>query len=228
VPADPCRLGLVALGDSITVGHGGMQSGLGSQAWAHWLAQALDLPFTGLAQNGQTAPGVLAEQVPRLDGKRYDLGCLAIGVNDVRAESWDPQTYEDAYTTSLATLAEACDRTLTLTIPHALGLPPAGPKVEQANAAIERAAATHGTTVTDLRDLRSRAHIWADRVHATATGQVVIADRAARALRAAGTGVPRLPSDLARPSRPDLAYARHYAQRALREHARAAWVTRRP
>ena len=44
-----CRLGVVALGDSITNGHGGMQAGLGSHSWAQWLAHAIELPFTKLA-----------------------------------------------------------------------------------------------------------------------------------------------------------------------------------
>jgi hypothetical protein len=68
--------------------------------------------------------------------------------------------------------------------------------------------------------------VWADRVHATATGQVAIADRAARALRAAGAPVPRLPSEVARPPRPDLLYAVHYARRTLREHARSRLAVR--
>ena len=82
--------GLVALGDSITYGHGGMQSGLGSQSWAQWLAEAMDLPFTRLAVNGATAQDVVAHQLPRLDGP-YDVGCLYVGGNDVRDPGWDPQ-----------------------------------------------------------------------------------------------------------------------------------------
>ena len=55
-----CRLGVVALGDSITNGHGGMQSGLGSQSWAQWLAQSLELPFTKLAQDGASAASAVS------------------------------------------------------------------------------------------------------------------------------------------------------------------------
>ncbi|MDQ5808601.1 MAG: GDSL-type esterase/lipase family protein [Actinomycetota bacterium] len=212
----PCRLGVLALGDSLTVGHGGMQSGLGSQSWAHWLAQALELPFTGLAVNGATAADVVRDQLPRIRGDRYDLGCVYVGVNDVRALDWEAAAYERDLDTVLAALAARCDRTLTATIPLGLGLPPAGEKVGEANAAIERVAARHGATVMDLRDFTGAAHVWADRVHATATGQVEIADRAARAL-----GADRLPSRLAQPPAPDVAYRWHYAKRALREHARA-------
>jgi lysophospholipase L1-like esterase len=221
VPA-ACRLGVLALGDSITVGHGGMQAGMGSQSWALWLASALALPYTTLARNGDTAAGVRRDQLPAIPGERYDLGCLHIGVNDVRADGWDARAYAADVDAVLAALAARCDRVLTLTIPRALGLPPAGAKVEEANAALEAAAAAHGAVVADLRDLAGAAHVWADRVHATATGQVALADRAALALRAAGADVPRLPSELARPPRPDLLYAVHYARRTVREHARAA------
>ena len=217
-----CRLGVLALGDSITVGHGGMQSGLGSQSWAHWLAQALELPFTGLAVNGATAPDVVRDQLPRIRGERYDLGVVYVGVNDVRAEEWDAAAYERDLDAIVRALAERADRTLTATIPLDLGLPPAGPKVAEANAAIERVAAAHGAVVVDLRGFTGAAHVWADRVHLTATGQVELADRAARAL-----GAERLPSRLADPPVPDLWYRWHYAKRAARERARVAWVRAR-
>src|SRR5688500_15814810 len=113
----PCRLGVLALGDSITYGHGGMQSGLGSQSWAHWLAQALELPFTNLARNAATAPDVVREQVPAIRGERYDLACVYVGVNDVRRLDWDPAAYERDVARILDALAARADRTLTLTIP---------------------------------------------------------------------------------------------------------------
>ena len=222
-------LGVLALGDSITVGHGGMQSGLGSQSWALWLAQALRLPFTSLAQNGQVAAGVLAEQVPAIPGERYDLGCVYVGVNDVRSVGFDAGAFARDVDAVLAGVAARCDVVLVLTIPLGLGLPPAGPvEVGAANAAISAAAERHGAVVCDLRGFAGRGVVWADRVHATATGQVALADRAALALRAAGVVVERLPSEVARPPRPDLAYARHYALRAVRERGRVAVERLRP
>ena len=88
--------GLVALGDSITYGHGGMQSGLGSQSWAQWLAEAMELPFTRLAVNGATAPDVVREQLPRLRGRGGATRSAAVyvGVNDVRDVGWDAAAYE--------------------------------------------------------------------------------------------------------------------------------------
>ena len=218
-----CRLGVVALGDSISNGHGGMQAMLGSQSWAHWLAQALDLPFLKLAIDGATAPGVVREQVPRLGDRAFDLGTLYVGVNDVRDVGWDAAAYARDVTVALGALAERCARTLALTIPLRLGLPPAGAKVEEANAAIERIAREHGAVVCDLRDLGGRRHVWADRVHLTATGQVEVADRAAAALAAAGMPFPRRPSDVAAPPsdpRSFMTYYGHYARRAVRERVR--------
>jgi lysophospholipase L1-like esterase len=210
------KAGVVALGDSITYGHGGMQSGLGCQSWAMWLAEALELPFTRLATNGATAPDVVREQLPRLR-RDHDLGCLYVGVNDVRNAGWDPAAYERDLTTITAALAARADRLVVCTIPRDLGLPPAGAKVEDANAAIERVAAAHGAVVADLRDFTGRAWVWADRVHATATGEVEIADRAARAL-----GTPPPSQTVVDPPSPDALYAYHYARRSIREHARAA------
>jgi lysophospholipase L1-like esterase len=216
----PCRLGVLALGDSITNGHGGMQSGLGSQSWAQWLAQALELPFTKLARDGATTADVVREQLPAIRGEGYDVGCVYIGVNDVRSTAWDARAYERDLDAILRALGERCERVLVATLPLRLGIPPAGADLARVNAAIVRLAAERGAVVADLADFAGARWVWADRVHATATGQVEIADRAARAL-----GARRLPSEIASPPPPDLAYRRHYAQRAVREHTRAA-VTR--
>ena len=67
--------GLVALGDSITNGHGEPALGVHPQSWAQWLAEALELPFTKLAVDGAQAADVLRDQVPRLRGP-YDLACV--------------------------------------------------------------------------------------------------------------------------------------------------------
>jgi lysophospholipase L1-like esterase len=58
--------GLVALGDSITNGHGEPAIGVHPQSWAQWLAEALDMPFLKLATDGATTGDVLAQQMPRL------------------------------------------------------------------------------------------------------------------------------------------------------------------
>jgi lysophospholipase L1-like esterase len=208
--------GLVALGDSITYGHGGMQAGLGAQSWAQWLAEAMELPFTRYAVNGATAADVVREQVPRLK-RGYAVGALYVGVNDVRDVGWDAAAFERDLAAAADALAACADRVVMATIPLDLGLPPAGAKVEEANAIIERHAARHGAALADLRDFTGPRWVWADRVHATAAGQVEIADRAARAL-----GAPLPSQTVVEPPKPDALYAYHYARRTVREYGRVA------
>ena len=186
-----CRLGLVALGDSITNGGGNMALGVYPRSWAHWLALALELPYTGLATDGCMAPGLVAGQLPRLAGA-YDVGALVIGANDVRSVKWAPGPFARDYATALQAIVQRCERAVVLTIPLDLGRPRAGAKVGDANAIIRRTAADTGAIVVSLDDLRGWRHLLPDAVHPHAVGQIEIADRAARAL-----GAPRLPSALA-------------------------------
>ena len=127
MPDAPCRLGLVALGDSITNGGGNMALGVYPRSWAHWLALALELPFTGLAQDAATASDVAARQVPRL-GEAYDVGAVFIGVNDVRSTAWDPAAFARVLGAALEALAGCCERTVALTIPLADGVVSEGVK----------------------------------------------------------------------------------------------------
>src|SRR5215218_2670217 len=83
-----CRLGVVALGDSITNGGGELQWGVALQSWALWTARGLGLPYTGVAVDGARAADVVARQLEAVEaqaGARWDLGCLYVGINDVRA-----------------------------------------------------------------------------------------------------------------------------------------------
>jgi lysophospholipase L1-like esterase len=173
-----CRLGVLALGDSITNGGGELQWGVALQSWALWVARGLALPYTGHAVDGARIADVVREQLPRLDDRRYDVGCLYAGVNDVRAPEWDPVAFAGAYGTALSALAGRCDRLLVVTIPLDLGRPRAGAPVEQANATIEAAAREHGARVLDLRGFGARNLVMTDHVHPTAFGQVWIAERA--------------------------------------------------
>ncbi len=88
-----CRLGVVALGDSITNGGGELQQGVALQSWALWTARGLGLPYTGVAVDGARAADVVARQLPAVEaqaGGAWDLGCLYVGVNDVRALDFEP------------------------------------------------------------------------------------------------------------------------------------------
>jgi lysophospholipase L1-like esterase len=196
-----------------------MQSGVGSQSWAQWLAEALELPFTRLACNGATAADVVRDQLPRV-GDGYAVGTLYIGVNDVRQVGFDANAYERDVRAALTVLRERCERVVVLGVPVELGIPPApAASIDAANGALRRAAADAGAIVVPLDDFRGARFVWADRVHATAAGQVELADRAARAL-----GAPLPSQTVVSSPKPDAAYAWHYARRTLREHARAAFI----
>jgi lysophospholipase L1-like esterase len=200
---------LVALGDSITNGRGEPMLGVHAQSWAQWLAQALDAPFHGLASDGARAADVLREQVPRLRGP-YATGCLFVGVNDARSLDWDAALFERDLRAIAAALGAAAERLLVCTVPSDLGRPPAAPKPRAASAIIRRVAgdAGAGAIVVDLDDLGGRRLMLPDAVHPTALGQVIVAERAAAALRAAGVDVPRSPLALADPHRSAAARAR--------------------
>jgi len=190
------RLGLIALGDSITGGDGEPALGVPCRSWALWLAQALELPYTNLAWDGAVIADVVAGQLPRVRGE-YDLACLFVGVNDVRGPRWNPARYAEDLDVALGALTAHASRVLVLTIPLDLGRPRAGrAKVAAANESIRRGAAAHGAECASLDDLRGARMLLPDAVHPTALGQLEIADRAALALG----DVARLPSTLRRAS----------------------------
>jgi hypothetical protein len=151
------------------------------------------MPYSGYAVDGASAQDVVHTQIPAFDATadpdgRYDLGCIYIGVNDVRSTEWDPETFERDYRTALATLGRRSERVLTATAPLDLGRPRAGRKVRDLNAIIEHVAHEHGALVTDLSDFGGRNLVMTDHVHPTAFGQIAIAERALRTL--AGAGLP--------------------------------------
>ena len=193
---------MLAFGDSITHGGGELQWGVALQSWALWLARGLGLPYTGYAVDGASVDDVLEQQIPAFEGRtakpeaRYDLGCLYIGVNDVRSPEWNCDAFERRHEAALSYLTERCDRTLALTAPLDLGRPKAGAKVHELNAAISRRAGAAGALVVDLSDLRARNWVMPDRVHPTAFGQIAIAERALDVLARDGLAPAVRPSTL--------------------------------
>ncbi|MFL5894732.1 MAG: GDSL-type esterase/lipase family protein [Thermoleophilaceae bacterium] len=185
-------LGVLAFGDSITNGGGELQWGVALQSWALWVARALGMPYSGFAFDGARAADVVAHEIPAFGarsaepGGRYDVGCLYIGVNDVRALDWDAAAFERDFREALGFLRERCERVVTMTIPLDLGRPRAGAKVEQGNRIIERVAGEAGALVGDLRGFRGRRLLMADQVHPSAFGQLAIACKALEALAADG------------------------------------------
>jgi lysophospholipase L1-like esterase len=218
-----CRLGVLALGDSITNGGGELQWGVALQSWALWLARGLGLPYSPHAVDGARVEDVLRAQLPAVGDGRYDLGCLYIGVNDVRALDWERERFERGHSEVLAFLGERCDRLLTLTVPVDLGRPRAGAKVAEVNAAIEASARAAGALVLDLRGFGGRSLLMADHVHPTAFGQIAIAERALDVVAADGLAPRVRPSSLIHYEttrvgrlRGDLTYAYRHAKISVR------------
>jgi lysophospholipase L1-like esterase len=163
------RRGLVALGDSITNGRGEPALGVPMQSWAQWLAEALELPFTKLARDGGRTSDVLEVLVPRLSGP-YDVGCVYVGVNDVRSSDWDAAAFERDVRAMLAALAACSARRLVCTMPTDLGRPSCAPKPAAANAILRTAAGECDAAVAALDDLAGRPWLLPDAVHPTALG----------------------------------------------------------
>jgi lysophospholipase L1-like esterase len=225
-----CRLGVLALGDSITNGGGELQWGVALQSWALWTARGLGLPYTGMAADGARAADVVARQLPMVPrDARYDLGCLYVGANDVRALDFDAAAFECEHAAALRFLAERCERALAVTFPRDLGRPPAG-WLAEGNAAVERNARAAGALLLDLRDFGARNLVMADHVHPTAFGQVAIAERALAVLAADGMAVRVRPSARVTPSeatrwrrlRGDATYAYRHAKVSARAAALVA------
>jgi hypothetical protein len=169
------------------------------------VARGLGLPFTTYAVDGATVEDVAHAQLPAFlartatpDG-RYDLGCLYVGVNDVRRPGWDPSAFAADHAFALDALAERCDRLLVVTLPEDLGRPRAR-GVADANAVILAAARRRGALVLDLRAFGARNLVMVDHVHPTAFGQVWIAERALDVLAADGMDVRVRPSTLIQPA----------------------------
>ncbi len=201
VQVEECRLGVLAFGDSITNAGGELQWGVALQSWALWVARGLGLPYTGYAMDGASVTHVVDSQIPAflnrsLPGARYELGCLYIGVNDVRSVDWDPTAFEAGFRRGLRFLSERCDRVLTVTAPLDLGRPRAGAKVEDLNRVISSVASEVGALVLDLRAWGARNLVMTDHVHPTAFGQIDIAERALNVLARDGLSLSVRPSSL--------------------------------
>ncbi len=197
-----CTLGVLAFGDSITNGGGELQWGVALQSWALWVARGLGLPYTAYASDGARVRDVVERQIPAFSevsarpDARYEVGCLYIGVNDVRAGDFALPAFERDFELALRFVGDRCERVLTAFIPRDLGRPRAVAKVAEANGAIERLATGCGALVIDLRSLRARNLVMADRVHPTAFGQIAIAERALELLSRDGLPTRVRPSSL--------------------------------
>jgi lysophospholipase L1-like esterase len=227
---------VLAFGDSVTNAGGDLQWGVALQSWALWTARALGLPYTGYAVDGAVVQGVVDSQIPAFvaraadpDG-RYDVGCLYIGLNDVRRENWDVARFAEGHGRALAFLGQRCERLLCVTAPRRLGRPPTDPaRVAALNEVIRSGAARAGALVVSLEEFGARNLVMVDHVHPTAFGQVAIAQRALAVLAADGMAVRVDPATLIAPSRSRANAVRGdwtYAYRELKQRGRSAWARR--
>jgi lysophospholipase L1-like esterase len=231
-------LGVLAFGDSITNGGGELQWGVALQSWALWVARGLALPFTSYAFDGARVADVVERQIPAFErltaarpGAGYQLGCLYIGVNDVRSPDWDPVEFESGFRRALGFLAGRCERVLTVTAPLDLGRPRAAGTVRELDAVIERVASEVGALVLDLREWGARNLVMTDHVHPTAFGQIDIAERALAVVDRAGMRAEIAPSSLIfyettrrHRLRADVTYAYRHAKVSARSGWIRAWV----
>jgi hypothetical protein len=171
---------------------------------------------------------VVERQMPAVRGDvRYDLGCLYIGVNDVRSVEWDGGAFDAGFRPALAFLGERCDRVLTLTAPLDLGRPRAGAKVGELNTIVTSAASDMGALLLDLSSFGARNLVMADHVHPTAFGQIAMAERALDVLAADGLRPVVRPSSLIQWETTRWKRLRGdatYAYRHTKVSARSAWL----
>ena len=151
---------------------------------------------------------MLDEQIPAFVARAadpagpYDVGCLYIGVNDVRGPHWDADAFADGHARSVAFLSARCRRVVCVSPPRMLGRPATPPARVRALAGVVAAnAADAGALLVDLADFGARNQLMVDRVHPTAFGQVAIARRVLAALAADGMTVRVDPARLIDPRR---------------------------
>lgn len=193
-------LGLVALGDSATVGIGDPVPG-GWRGWSRLLADELAithrLAYANLAVSGATAACVRTTQVPQAVGLRPHLASVVVGVNDTMRSTWDPGRVRDDILACVGALADAGAVVMTLRFHDhgsVLGLPtvlrkPLWRRIEVVNAAYDAAHAAHGGIRLDLTGelMVYQRPFWSvDRLHPSELGHRRLAGAFALALQARG------------------------------------------
>jgi lysophospholipase L1-like esterase len=197
----PARLGLVALGDSTTVGIGDPVPDAGWRGWSRMLADELAvthrLAYTNLAVSGATAASVRASQLPAALRLRPHLASVIVGVNDTMRSTWDPGRVYDDILACVAGLASTGAVVMTLRFHDhggTLGLPamlrrPLWRRIEVVNAAYDAAHAAFGGIRVDLTTesvVHERSFWSIDRLHPSELGHRRLAAAFALALHASG------------------------------------------
>jgi lysophospholipase L1-like esterase len=165
--------GIVTLGDSLAHADAG---------WPRRLADAAGMSLERRSANGARSVDVL-EQLATLEGSRhYDVGCLAVGTNDVLFD-WSPELFAERLATIVAGLQARCEAvvvpTLSLQLFH---FPGCGSMMRRRVVVANAAIRAQPVQVIDGTDLRRPRTFDVDRIHPTVVGHARLADRAAAAL----------------------------------------------
>jgi lysophospholipase L1-like esterase len=184
----------VALGDSLTTGRGDAGSDGRPVGWARRLAGILTArtmvacALTNLAADGAAVTEVLRRQLPAMAGIRPDLVSVTVGMNDIRAPGFSPQSFAADFGLLLDDLTATRATVLTCTLPDiaaVISLPSehvdlAHQRLRQASDIIRTQAAEHGAVCLDawaMPDAADPRLFGPDRVHPNASGHRLIAAR---------------------------------------------------
>lgn len=167
----------VVLGDSAAVGVGAdsVEETYVSQVAARLEAETgRPVRVVNLAVSGATAPTVLAEQIPLLDGLRADAVTCVVGGNDV---TWPLRFRAETFAEPLDEIARRVPAGSTLGLVPSFRLWPWESRVLRANDVVREIAARHGLGVADIHTAtlrRSLSHqlsrLSRDRFHPNGAG----------------------------------------------------------
>jgi lysophospholipase L1-like esterase len=182
----------VALGDSLTAGTGDAGRDGRPVGWAQRLADVLSVRtgarcrLTNLAVDGATVRQVLSEQLPAAAAMRPDLVSVTMGMNDIRARSFDELNFKSGLGQLLEGLAATEATILTCTLPDIttiMGLSPemteiARERMRLASDIIREQAESYGAICLDAWSLPgiTDPDLYApDRVHPNGRGHQLMA-----------------------------------------------------
>lgn len=174
-------IGIVCVGDSLINA---------DKSWGYWLAQVTGEPLERVSVGGAKSADVL-DQLPKLDGRRFEIACLTVGTNDVLFE-WQPNVFEENLKAIVTALHEHAEQVVAQTL--SLGLayfPGSGFEIRRRVAVANEILRASDALVVTGSDLRGRRTMSPDRIHPSVAGQISLADRAAELL-----GISPLPSSL--------------------------------